>query len=316
MEFIFSKYYLSLRTREKYSAQMHSQPDISCFKEKIAIVMQGPIIEKNQFTLETLKIYRKRFPEVMLILSTWDHYSYEVFYEYNKIGVEVIKNKKPEYYGISNINLQIKSARQGVLRAKELGADYCLKTRTDQRIYQHDFLMFFLSLLKTFPIDQKLKPNARIVSVSLNTYKYRLYGVTDMLNFGNVEDLVNFWDIDYDFRTLKDMNLGPTVLDWGKARLCEIYLATEYLKKMGHIPVYTIKDSWQCIADYFIIIDRESINLFWLKYNRWNENRRSTEIARSLAEEFRFADWINAYHNMSLYKMETEHILNKINMSQ
>ena len=60
--------------------------------------------------------------------------------------VEIIKNSKPDYSGIANINFQIESTKNGILKAKKLGLKYCLKTRTDQRIYRHDFILFFLSL--------------------------------------------------------------------------------------------------------------------------------------------------------------------------
>jgi len=117
--------------------------------------MQGNIINKNNFTYETLKIYRKLFPKIILILSTRDDCSKDEINKLNKIDVEVVENTKPDYSGVSNINLQIKSTKNGLFKAKELGFKYCLKTRTDQRIYRHDFILYFLSLLDFFKIESK-----------------------------------------------------------------------------------------------------------------------------------------------------------------
>ena len=46
-------------------------PDISTFKEKVAIVMQGPIVLKDNFTYETLN-YIESASKNKLILSTWN----------------------------------------------------------------------------------------------------------------------------------------------------------------------------------------------------------------------------------------------------
>ncbi len=37
-----------------------------------AIAMQGPLLLKNNFTLETLKLYKKYFQNALIILSTWE----------------------------------------------------------------------------------------------------------------------------------------------------------------------------------------------------------------------------------------------------
>ena len=218
-------------------------------------------------------------------------------------------------FGYSNINLQIESTKNGILRANELGAKYCLRTRTDQRIYRHDFIQFFISLLHLFPINNHKRIRGRLISISLNTFKYRLYGITDMFTFGFIEDMLLFWDIEHDNRDLDEINSGTSVLDWSRARICEVFLVTQYLERIGHTPLYTIKDSWEVFSNYFCIIDKSSIDLLWFKYNRWNENRRYVNSYRKLDEELAFSDWINLVNNNSIYKEEYEKLLYRENMS-
>ena len=314
LEKVFPSHYFSIVSRLKGSDDIGAKPDIGSFKDKVAIVMQGPIVTKDNFTYETLKIYRKRFPKISLILSTWDEYSKDELSKFKTINVEIIKNSKPDYSGISNINFQIESTKNGILKAKELDSKYCLKTRTDQRIYRHDFILFLLSLLDVFKIENKFL-RKRLVIFSLNTYKFRLYGVSDMLMFGYIDDMLKYWNVSFDKRALKDVEIGISALEFSKARLCEVYLCTEFLKKINHCIDFTLQDYWNVLADYFCIIDSSSIDLFWFKYDRWNENRRYQNMIRKLDEEFYFSDWINSVNNLRNYSNKQEKLLNKKNMT-
>jgi len=314
LEKVFPSHYLSMVLRLRKSDDINAKPDIVDIKEDVAIVMQGPIITKDSFTYETLKIYRKRLPKTRLILSTWDDYSKDELNKFKAINVDIVENTKPDYSGIANINFQIKSTKNGIFKANELGSKYCLKTRTDQRIYRHDFMLFFLSLLDSFRIENKYL-RRRLVAVSLNTYKFRLYGISDMLMFGHIDDMLKYWNVSFDRRILKDVEVGESALEFSKARLCEVYLCTEFLKKINHCIDFTLEDYWNVLADYFCIIDSSSIDLFWFKYDRWNENRRYQNMIRKLDEEFYFSDWINSVNNLRNYSNKQEKLLNKKNMT-
>ena len=314
LEKVFPSHYFSIVLRLRRSDDIGAKPDISSFKDKVAIVMQGPIVTKDNFTYETLKIYRKRFPKISLILSTWDEYSKDELSKFKTINVEIIINSKPDYSGIANINFQIESTKNGILKAKKLGLKYCLKTRTDQRIYRHDFILFFLSLLDIFKIKNK-DLRKRLIISSLNTYKYRLYGVSDMLMFGHIDDMLKYWNVSFDNRLLKDVKIGISSLEYSKARICEVYLCTEFLKKINHCIDFTLEDSWRVLANYFCVVDSKSIDLFWFKYARWNEERRYQNMKRKLDEEFFFSDWINSVNDLKSYSKNQESLIKKKNMT-
>lgn len=305
IEKLSSKYFFSVIKREKYSYHINAHPDVGTFNHKVSIVMQGPIIEKKEFTFETLKLYRKRYPNVKLILSTWDNYDKSLISKFTEIGVEVILNSMPDYFGISNINLQIKSTKAGIFRAKELGFEYCLKTRTDQRIYKHDFILFFMSILSSFKIDHKYLKE-RLITMSMNTFKYRLYGITDMLMFGNIDDMILYWDVKFDNRKFNEVDQGISVYDFSKARLCEVYFSTEFLKKIKFKIDFTIKNYWKSVANFFFVVDTLSIDIFWFKYNRLNERRKYQNEKRKSNEEFYFSDWMNCYNDLSNYSINQE----------
>ena len=175
-------------------------------------------------------------------------------------------------------------------------------------------MLFFLSLLDSFRIENKYL-RRRLVAVSLNTYKFRLYGISDMLMFGHIDDMLKYWNVSFDRRILKDVEVGESALEFSKARLCEVYLCTEFLKKINHCIDFTLEDYWNVLAGYFCIIDSSSIDLFWFKYDRWNENRRYQNMIRKLDEEFYFSDWINSVNNLRNYSNKQEKLLNKKNMT-
>ena len=41
-------------------------------KSKIAIIIQGPIIDKSNFTIETINFYLYNYPFTPIIVSTWE----------------------------------------------------------------------------------------------------------------------------------------------------------------------------------------------------------------------------------------------------
>jgi hypothetical protein len=195
---------------------------------KLAIVIQGPIIVANCFTYETIKLYKYKYPSAIIILSTWEEYRLEFEKWINLENVFPLFNKKPDLFGPSNFNLQLLSTKNGILKAKELGADYLIKTRTDQRFYASNVDQYLVNLLNLFPTNNKFQ-KGRIVGLSLNTFKYRMYGLSDMFTFGHLDDMLLYWDIPFDNRTFDSNDLlkfNRTIRSYSNWRICEVYLMT------------------------------------------------------------------------------------------
>ena len=77
-------------------------------------MLQGPVITTHDYTLETIKIYKKIFPKSHIILSTWQDENTEYLKKINSDDCIIIQNKKPDFSGSSNINLQIASSNAGI----------------------------------------------------------------------------------------------------------------------------------------------------------------------------------------------------------
>lgn len=272
----------------------------STFKElpKLGIVIQGPLMREFDFTLETVKIYKQIFRDfkfnVQIILSTWEDEDPEILQQFEKLGVIVLRNKKPNS-GCLNSNFQIVSSINGLRVAKQQNCVYAIKTRSDQRMYETGIYEFLENIIHTFPlsdsIKQKVKLNSRIIFCSFNSYKHRLYGPSDMFMFGNIDDLIEYWSLELN-SYVPDTKLTHTEIN--KTQCLETHLCRSFLKKIGHHTNDTYEDSLYSYAQYFCFVDQDSLGLFWPKYSSKMKMRYERWCNHSL-NEISFKDWFNLY---------------------
>lgn len=265
------KVFLSMVAKPILSKKFGLKSDAIRKIPKFAIVIQGPLVIEDNFTIETIKIYRQLFPDVPLILSTWKDENATVLESIRKLGVYVVLSSYPRFIGVQNINLQIVNTKKGIRFAKSLGCEYVIKTRTDERFYAPNCIDYLYQLLKIFPVAKKTRQNKRILSTSMLSFKYRLYSVSDIFMCGDINDMEAYFSPPLDTR--KVIPQGKTVLTHSKERVGEMYLSTRFLKHHGHNPKWTLADSWKTYADRYVIIDHQSIDLYWMKYDSYKENR-------------------------------------------
>lgn len=281
-------FFVTFHMRPKKASRVGISPDVLIAPlPKIAIVMQGPILYTEDFTLETLRLYKKMFPGALLILSTWDYEDAAYIETIQKEIPNILLNPVPEKKGVQNINFQIASSFAGINFAKQKGAEFVLKTRTDQRIYAPRALEFFLQILKMFPAADGYNQKHRLVACSLNSFKYRRYGISDMNLFGYVDDMQSFWGVELDENGSGFKGVQPPI--------SEAYLVTYFLKKIGREVMWTLEDSWEAVAEHFCIVDATSIDLYWYKYARMKEYRYQFYDGFRNDEELSFKEWLFLY---------------------
>ncbi len=286
----------------------HNRPkkaeDITIFKKntvkkKVGIVVQGGIKYEDNFTLETLKIYQKYYPEFCIILSTWDNENMEVIEEARKLGVKVVISKFPskdEMTGWDAVNLQRETSTNGLSLAKETGCEYVLKTRTDQRLYESDIFDFLIKLIDSYPIKIKTKAKGRLISCSMSTFKDRMYNISDMFIFGYLEDVQRYFSCTKDER-IRSEQPGQISTEWkaqqteySMQRRNEIFFAANYLETCGYDLKWTYEDSDYYRNELFIIVDDTMLDLYWAKYNskeyRWKKYNGEDHL-----KQVSFKDW-------------------------
>ncbi len=286
--------FLSSHMRPMYAATMNrlSKPETTL--PRYAIVIQGPLIRTLDFTLETVRLYKKTFPGAIQIISTWKDEDPLYIERIRAEGVTVIQNDKPSYNGASNINFQIVSTAAGMRRAKELGAEYVFKTRVDMRMYATNVFPFLLDLIRRFPAVSSVQ-KSRLIACSLDTFLYRPYSISDTFLFGQIDDMIAYWTPALDQRKL----VFPTkmsILEWAKFRVGESYFMTAYLEKIGIKVDMTLVQTWLAYQTYFCVVDQQDIDLFWMKYERQREFRRLRYDHTYTDQELGFRDWLLMYN--------------------
>lgn len=261
-------------------------------EDHIAIIIQGPILAENNYTYESILLYKKTFLGSTIILSTWKNQQIKEIEKIKALGISVIQTEQPTQGGPLNINYQIISTIEGIKEAKKQGAKFVYKTRTDQRIYGTDITSSFIALLKSFPIKSQPYLKYKLISPNFTTLKYRPYGIGDMIMFGDIDDMTFYWNAKLDDRTSIDINkIRISIREYSRLRLAETYLCTAFLDKMDYKYNYTLENSWEVYRDFFIIVDNSFIDIHWHKYERFIERRFEyyTEHAFQLMS---FKEWL------------------------
>lgn len=274
----------TVHRRPMYAKDYALVRDASPDTERLAVVLQGPITKEANFTVETIKFYRRIFPGTTLIVSTWDDEDADYIERLRKEGAEVLLNKKPDYAGPSNINFQITSTRTGMKRAKEIGADYVIKNRTDQRVYNPNSRKFLFNLLQAFPLTHTYPiQKQRTVHLCFATFKYKLYHASDTFMFGTVDDLSLYFDV-----ALVENKPRKEIF------IPEKYLFSEFLKRIGRTPKDTLQDTWETYAQHIVVADHTSLDLYWHKPKRYREYPER-EYHRNENRLVYFSEWLNYY---------------------
>lgn len=280
--------FISIACRPQNAAQV----DLPSFCEKsgndgrIGIIIQGGIWEDYNFTIETVRLYKKNYPQAIIIVSTWSDTPDAQLAGIKNQNVELVISEKPQKSISGNCNLQIISTYNAIVLAKSLGCEYVCKTRTDQRMYATDVFCFLTHLQDIFPLPEGITSlNRRIVAVGSNTYRDRVYDINDMWLFGHIDDMLQYWCCDPSLIWDKDCTLTQS------QRISEAYICSNFLKCIGHNLLWTVNDSLEVMSKYYIIIDKQSIDLFSIK--RINEYMNRQYVASNGLIEVGFKDWIN-----------------------
>lgn len=298
--------FYTIHKRPRYSDAVKRKSTIISPNEKIAIVMQGPLVLKDNFTLETLKLYKKMYEGVDLILSTWKNEDKNTLDKIKELGITVIENNKPPFFGHHNVNLQIESSKNGLLEAKRRGAEFAVKLRSDQRMYNPDSINLFLFLHYQYPPDPTTKQKGRLFSINIGVMKYRLYCVGDMMFFGQIDEMLTYWSSEYDTRVLH-VKPGLTTFEVSKLMIAETYLTIKYLEKVGHRIGWTYEDSLEVYGKYFCIIDHSFFDMFWYKHNSYLEYKSRFYTMNHNYELISFADWLAIYFKKPLKIEQMKH---------
>ena len=288
--------YLTFHLRPKHSKNFELESTCNIV-EKIAIIIQGPIGDKFEFLKNTISIYKKIFKNSIIIISTWQSENIELINSLKGENIFVIFNNEPEK-AQSNVNHQIYSTNKALNLANEYGAKFSLKTRSDVRINKNNLESFFVSLIDTFPVKKNNLTNSRIIIPSLITFKYRIYSLSDIVMFGETNDLLKYFKNESFKIGLEKFGLDKNNLLINETPvIAEVFLCSRFIKQIESKVDWTLNGWWGSLKDYFCIIDNSSLDLFWYKYDWQYEYRYLRTYSDKFARALDFQDWLSLYND-------------------
>ena len=315
--------YCTFKLRPKNADQLveseiKSRTDYS----KFAIVLQGLIETKDDFTYQSVLYYKKLYPGAIIIISKWDYTDEHLVDRFKVLGCEIVLSKDITPCGTGNVNYQICTTLAGIRKAKELGAVYVLKNRSDLRLYKEGALVFMKGLLDNYPVrsDNKYGLKGRIITQGGNPGQMFIpYWLQDFIYFGYTDDLLNLFDIQYSEQAIHstpkylkekyDVVTGDTLRE---EQTPEIYITRTFLEKYEELP-YSVEHFWRLIKDIFLFVDSDTIGSFWGKYNIYNMGWFQCEYDGKTnfpdaKKHIGFVDFVNIYNDEYKYEpwMETK----------
>ena len=230
----------------------------------IGIVIQGPITTRT--TLEICKFYKRIYPDVQIVLSTWEKEGTDPFLALTDDRFSVIKNVKPDLPGPSNINWQITSTKNGINFLVDQGCTHILKTRTDILLGNFSFLNYLIWM------HSKGKKHAVVFS-SFNSFLFRLFSPSDQVMFGEATDIARFWSIDL-------------VPENQKIEFPEKFLFKKYLESCGYQTNEDFRNYLTALRDYAVIADHEQLGQVWNKgsFTTMNHRWRGEKFPNSMTQ--------------------------------
>jgi glycerophosphoryl diester phosphodiesterase len=281
--------FVTFHTRPMWAADMGSwRAEEVPGAVRVAIVIQGPIATEKHFTRETIRLYKSMFNNPIIVLSTWagEHDAY-IATHIAPENIDIIQNEKPPYAGPTNINFQIASTQSGIERAKALGAEYVMKTRADQRVYEKNSMEFLINTLAHFPASARSHQTKRLAFVH-GLPKFAPYQFADLWMFGHIDDMREYWSVPHVHKGTE----SPFFV-------AEVYLATSYLTKKGWYLTWTTEQLFEIYRESVVPIDWYMLDLYWLKYEKHREHRDRHEyvLTNPRSDLLRYSEWFNLMSN-------------------
>ena len=243
------------------------------------IVMQGPLRTADDFTLETVRFYKKVYSNILVIVSTWGGDDDDTLLKLQKEpNCVLIQSKLPDSPGDGNINLQRVSSYYGICEAIRHNKKYVLKTRTDTRITMPGIFDNLVFMLKANPISERNVQNERVIF--FNAYAFLPFNESSIFYFGEANDLKlmfsdeNLAEIKYKngyTNSLLSTN-NITYRQLFEKGSCLMNFSKFFFKEVGEKVECKIDLWWDILGRRAICLPIAYLRPLWVKYDYNHEN--------------------------------------------
>jgi len=263
--------------KKKYNSTVYRECDSEILKseyvipgyENVGIVFQGPLDKNNDFTINTVKLLRKIYPDITIVVSTWIgditdeerielQYAKCVILESQSMGGE----DKGKGQKIGHLNNQLLSSKVGLEYLEKNNIEYALKIRTDLRIYKIDFIPYFMNLLELFGKE-------RIINVAFSNSLISVpYHMSDFIWFGAVNKVLQVYSAP--FRGDDQLKYIRDYINKGKFPRHEEIV--QVMKQKTEIREYKWYDGLELDEEFFVAYHEESYISYYYDKKKSGKN--------------------------------------------
>lgn len=295
-----------------------------------AIILQGQLVHTDHFTLETVRMYQKLYPGLLVIISTWKNEDPDLIEQLRKEeNCEVVLSDYPEYSGLLNLNYQVTSTLAGLNKAKACGKKYVLKSRCDYRFYKKRLFEYLYCLITEYPLDPSITyQKYRIVAgAEVMNSMFRPFWLADQFNYGYIDDMLLYWN--YQCRSVRlsknevQSQLEQEQLTWNqrteKRLAAEPDIVLDFFRRCeGKIPELSVSSYWDRLKRQFILVSRRELEAYWMKYEYKYDESASNGIyyedddeKKCLTYNWDFSLWLLLYHGLIEHNESCEQFSNE-----
>lgn len=281
-------------------------PPVQGDPASIGLVVQGPVMA--HLTPMSLAATRRKFPFAILVLSTWNNTSPALLEACAPYVDEIVTSPLPSQPGVLNCLFQRDSTLAGLVALEKRGVKYAFKARSDQSIAGPVDMDQLLELVRR-PIDgENAGERERILFCPYMSQRFKLFHLTDQLQFGGLADLLEFW------RCRDDSILGPMITGQS-APFTHLTLVNAegalmrcYLRRIGVDYELTLASYWKIFADRFALMPPQIFPIMWKALALFDvpaqQDQRTAGMVQpaTLLSYWQPGDWDQLRENRTLFE--------------
>jgi hypothetical protein len=298
--------------RPKYTEQIDANSDLSADDGKdAAILVCGPMVYESHFTRDTIRLYRKNYPNALIVLSTGEDEDADYLNNMKGSDAIVLRTPKPAGNGLVRrgeyARLQAVAAVQYAARQKRT---YCVRSDTATRAYAPGLLSFFKGLQSGFPLPPGSPQKERFIFCGYGSFKYMPFCYNPAFQFAHMDDMLTYWgDPKVPDSVVPKLGAAQTIAALAEANL-SCFFTTRYLQKSGiDVDPKSLRDSWRVLASQFCVVDPDVLDYFLYLPQPQAEERRVSLYQPRTNQMLSFRDWLLLNQNQKRAELAPECVL-------
>lgn len=230
---------------------------------RYGLVIQGPLDDAEKISdllnYATKIVTSKAVNNI--VISTWDNDFTKCLPEIDGITYVVSKDLNFD----NNLQRQIYTSHVGISALPNF-IKIAMKMRVDQRVSTS-------GIRTLFKYAESKDYEDRLIFMSMNSYIYRIFGLSDMLNVGKFSNMKLFWEYSVEMKPFNssekkiDLNINSWI-DSNQIFWNESFLNISYAFKKGfRFSDNAWFDYMNYLKDWCSIVDSDFVGHKWLKIN-------------------------------------------------